>query len=448
MNLRLPLALCACLSLACGGWSARSGDDATATAPATRGPTSKAAASVASAQTLPLGSASTGLRNAGRSAPPSEGGDVGKAGKSGKAGKAGKAGGAPGGAAGGGTKKVSAAFNNAYVLARTEDGALHSLHSASGEVLYRRQAANGSVSEARFGSSRAPALATDGKDTVMVVWTDERVMAAISSDGGQSFAAPLVVSATRGQNPSAHLWREGGELKGAIVWHEDLGGGGGASGGRQESPKGVFGTVLSGNRFSKAQRLDSSSHEAAFATVHGSDQGSVVLWRERQSARGERSIVMAPISQGRFGSGRSLLSGGLDPSVCVDGKGAIHVGYQNDLKETWYIRSNDGGSSFSDPLLLDYAGLFVRVACNEAGQVALAWEHFTDPQASFADDTGKTLGLASSNDGGRTWTVHDPTHGERNLALTTCALDDKGRMDILYVRGGGELEVQTIQLGG
>lgn len=443
MKLRVPLVIGVVLSLACGGWDARSGDRSTAGAP-TSSSTTPASASAASSQTLPLGSATTALRSAGRSPPSSEGGPVGKAGKGGKAGKAGGA-----GAGTGGTKKVSAAFNNAYVLARTRDGALHSLHSASGQVLYRRQAADGTISEARFGSSRAPALATDGKDTVIVVWTDDQVKAAISTDGGQSFGAPLVISASRGQNPSVHLWREGGELNGAVVWHEETGGAstGGPAGGRQDSPKGVFGSVLTGSRFSKAQRLDSSPHEAAFATVHGSDQGSVVLWRERQSARGERSIVMAPITKGRFGSGRRVLNDGLDPSVCVDGKGAIHVGYQNELKETWYTRSNDGGDSFSSPMMLDHSGLFVRVACNDAGQVALAWEHFTDPQASFADDSGKTLGLASSTDGGKSWTVHDPTRGERNLALTTCALDDQGRMDILFVRGGGELVVQTIQLG-
>ncbi|MCK6502588.1 exo-alpha-sialidase [Myxococcota bacterium] len=494
MRLWPALLSCTLFALACGGTKTVQGDDvqgdataprgkaegkaprveppagggaprgqADADAPATPGTSSAGSAGddAIVSVSLPLGSAATSMRTTGRggavtpdSAPPGGGPPPGAGAP--PRGKAGKAGGGPppqggggpppgagGGSAGAGASNpVSAAFNNANVLARTADGTVHMLFAMNGEVRYRRKGPDGSTKETTFGTSRAPALATDGESTVLVVWSDASgLMAAMSSDGGKTFGKSATIAAGRGQNPAAHLWREGGKLKGAVVWHEDVGPGSGGRG----AAKGVFGLTMDEGRFSAPTRLDGSAVEAAFATVHGGPQGVVVLWRERQTQGGERSIYLSELQAGRFGKGRRLASG-LDPSACVDGKGNVHVGYQNEYKETWYMRSEDGGRTFSSPMQLDHAGLFVRVACNADGQVALAWEHFNDPQASFADDSSKGLGLASSLDGGRTWRVHDPTGGETGLALTTCALDDDGRMDLLWVRDGREVVTYSTDL--
>lgn len=428
------------LALACGGTLA--GGE-----PKSGGPTTIASVARPDRQ-LPLGEEGRSLHAA--EAPPSldpAGGGAGGAGGPGKVGKAGGPGkvGKTGGPGAG--LSTTLAFNNASVVATTADGSLHAVWVEQGTARYRRVDAEGRVHEESLGRARAPTLATDGGRHLLIVLADQGLRVRLSADGGATWSAESTLSASRAMNPSAALWQEGGALRGAVVWHQPVEAETG-EGPRGRGPSHVLGALLVGSTFTAPQRLDQSPHEAAFATVHGSSGGAQVLWRERDAPGAERRVMIRTVQGASFGPSRLLVRGGLDPSVCVDGQGRVHVGYQDERKGAWYIRSTDGGQSFTSPLRLDWAGLFVRVSCNARGEVALAWEHFEDPLASFADDSAKSLGLAWSRDGGASFQVLQPAEGERGLALGSCALDEQGGLSLAWIKDGSALVVRRLEPAG
>jgi hypothetical protein len=143
-----------------------------------------------------------------------------------------------------------------------------------------------------------------------------------------------------------------------------------------------------------------------------------------------------PESGSRIGIFR-VPDGGLQPQIAVDDAGALHVIYykgEGGHGDVFYVRSHDGGRTFSAPLRVNSqtgsaiaAGTIrgAQIALGRAGRVHVAWNGSSeaDPQGPINPDSGKAgmpMLYARLNDAGKAF---EP---QRNLMHRSFGLDGGG----------------------
>jgi hypothetical protein len=346
--------------------------------------------------------------------------------------------GAAGGGAGAGGLRV--AYNNGTALERTPDGTLHAVWVDAKRLTYARYLPDGTEAKLVLAEevNNHAVMATDGDSGVVVVWNakDGTLYAASSSDGGESFAAPVKLAQNAYEAPSLRVWRTGVLTKttaAMAIWHDGL---------REDEGSHIYTSTLSEGVWTSPVQVDTSTVEAKFASIDGQGDMSVAVWRETPADGSAVSVIMSSIRKSPDApwSPPVRVAEGLDPSVSVDAQGWIHVALQSRVTVK-YSRSTDGGATFSAPTDLG-PGLFGRVVNDGAGHVAIAWEMFEKPEtppgargdraAKGNQKDIKSIGVARSSDHGNNFEVTRPVD-KTGLLFATIAASPSGALDLMYV---------------
>lgn len=324
------------------------------------------------------------------------------------------------------------ALSNGSTLERTEDGTLHAVWVDRGDLVYGRYGSDGTEDREVLAEEVRPTavLDTDGEQGVVVVWTAAAggLLAASSVDGGDSFTAPSRLTDVRVDAPAVRAWRSGGVMGrrtlAMVAWHEQEGG---------EASELYYSTLDKGG-WSEAESLNAEDASAGFPSLGGSGSQTWLAWRDRDRTEEEGRVLVQ--HWGGAGEGWEdpvLERDGMDPSICATASGWIHLAY-HDAREVYYLRSTNAGTTWSAPKRLG-PGQFAHVDCNEAGQVAVAWE-WSDggsPRRRMGRrDVNKTVGLARSVDGGNHLSSRQAVDKE-GLIYSTVEVSPEGALDLMYV---------------
>lgn len=358
--------------------------------------------------------------------------DVGKAGKA-KAGKAGKAGKAKAGKAGGvdlpgDVPEITLAFNNAQSAVYTRDGAFHAIWQDHGDVRVSRTV-DGRATERTLdtGECGLIALATDGDMGLVAMWQGDRsIRAAVSSDGGVTWGAAQTVSAKPGAGPAARVWSGAdGALQAVLIWQLRARGGD-----KDTGPVTLWTSSYRAGGWSEPQRVDSGTAVAAWGTLVGHGPTTRAYWRDNRGGDGWRVYTAELENPGaRWVREQDTGLVGLDPGACVDAQGVTHIGFHRD--QSVWVTHGDGVADWAPPTRLD-RGLFAQLSCTP-DRVVVTYERLAGEGAWF-DASIKTVGLAVSEDGGRTFERVPVDGDELGRSRASTCLDPEGELDVLYIQ--------------
>jgi len=342
---------------------------------------------------------------------------------------------------GSGVSPLQIVYNNSRAVVRTTDGALVTAWTDRGQSLIRRTGADGKSTETTVAASGGASVAieSDGGDLLVAAWTSGTptgMNAMVSTDGGRSWSAPARIPTGSGPSqPTLRVWRSGTQVAAVAAWHE--GGRGG--------PTQVYSSSLSGGAWSAAQRIDTGTAEAAFPSVGGKGDTTWILWRDNRSGGRELWSATRTGTTGAFTGERATGLQGMDPSLCVDGAGTLHLGFHK-MQQVWYAQSADGGSVWGAPVQLDGSGLFARMLCGASSdRLAVVWEDMLQ-NGNQMDDANKTLGLAVSTDRGRSFRDLDPIQRKVSQILPSAFLGADGTIDLFWVdKASTQLQVQSVR---
>lgn len=318
------------------------------------------------------------------------------------------------------------AFNNTTTAVRLADQTVVLLYQHRGSVIVRR-----GKSEKKIGEGNGlVALGTDGTGTLLALWcTRGSIAGAWSQDGGGTFETGSVIA--RGLAPAVRVWRSGGDLRAMIAYH--LG---------DEKMGEIRSIAYAEGRWGEPARIDSAG-KGSYVSLSGRGDTCVAAWKDFRNGRKSSDIYLADFRDGRWSVERPAGFAGADPCVVEDANGRLHLGYQT-AREVFYT-SSANGKTWDRPTKVG-AGLFAHVAVNAAGRIAITYEKIVG-QGSFRDDRVKTVGLAVSADGGKTFRTEIVDGDKTGLTRAHLSLADDGALSLFYVdrsAGAGFLVVREL----
>ena len=330
------------------------------------------------------------------------------------------------------------------------EGRIHLLYEddteavAGSDVFYRRSAPGDAVFSAPLRLSPAgglgydPVLAAGPGGRVIAAWagrasgdTYDRVYVARSTNGGETFSAPVAVSPSTqlGARPAVAVDGAGNVV---VAWYDFV------------PSVAVLYTARSGDGgASFAAPVAIGEDAVGVVTRPGlafDSKGAAYLVYTRQYVNSQGGLATAArISVARdgktFAAPASLTDvntvASFGPDVAVGANDAVHVAYYTRVvtsagtynREVVAVHSTDGGATFSTPVSLSKnngQSWFPSLAVEPSGAVSVAWE----------DDTGRTTSdilLSRSTDGGATFS--DPVDLSADAGLSGSAanpLEDPG----------------------
>jgi hypothetical protein len=283
-------------------------------------------------------------------------------------------------------------------------------------VLLQRYAADGTaLFDAPVDVSRQPetfswlprlAWAPDDADRLHVLWQEivfsggshgGEIMAAVSQDGGRSFAAPLNLSRSRAGDGKGRIDRD--------TWHNGSLDIAAAPGGQVYAAWTEYDGRLwlarsgdGGRSFSRPLRVAGeppAPPARAPALAVGADQAVVLAWTTGEGPAADIQVAVSSDGGRSFGAPRpaAVTAGYSDaPKLAFDGRGALHLVHAESRGGPFtpssirHLRSTDGGRSFgpaseiSDPLPAGYAGAaFPALGIDARGRVVVTWELLRGP---------------------------------------------------------------------
>jgi len=328
-------------------------------------------------------------------------------------------------------------FNNATAIARVGDGLL-TLYRQDGDARLARSRAGTEpeVITVASGNIGGLAMATDG-DAVLVTFSrGNGLYAALSEDGGATFAEAWTVVSGSGspQGPAARLWRSEAGLRAVVLYHL----------GNQITGQLYTATLMDG-KWGAPTRLDGDG-EGSWGTLEGEGDWTVAVWKDFKHREREPTLYSAVLTDpsGGWSEPRSLNQRGADPSLCIDGGGRLHMAFQQAFRQLRYARSDDKGQTWSAARSVEETpGLFGRVTCHPSNPtgVAVTWEKFIG-DGSNKDDHVKVVGLARSGDRGETFTMIPVENDRTSQVRSSAVMLEDGTLEVSWVDVRGEPTVK------
>lgn len=359
-------------------------------------------------------------------------------------GGAGRPGGGPPQAAAGmgsGMSPLQIVYNNSRAVVRTPDGAVVTAWTDRGRSVVQRKGADGKVVETTLAATGGTSVAieSDGGENLVAAWgagTPAALQARVSRDGGRTWSSPNPLPTGSGASqPALRVWSAGGKVLAVAAWHEGSRGG----------PTALYASTFDGATWSPAERVDTGTAEAAFPSLAGKGDTTWIVWRDNRTGARELYVASRTGVAVPFTGERSTGVAGMDPSLCVDGAGTLHLAFHK-MQQVYYAQSADGAQTFGAPVLLDSSGLFGRMLCSASNdKLAVVWEDMLQ-NGNQRDDANKTLGLAVSTDRGRSFRVVDVVARKVNQILPSASLAPDGTIDLFWVdKAATQLQQQAVR---
>ena len=234
------------------------------------------------------------------------------------------------------------------------------------------------------GLSYLPRIATAGKNSVYVVWTDNSpgnydILFTKSSDGGGSFDKPIILSNLKGVSNFPNIVASGNNVY--VVWsHKNNTDFDPSNTENQTQTYNVFFTksLDLGNSFSKPVNLSDDTANSQSPAVAISDSNSVyVVWTDNSIGTYETFFTKS-LDQGNTFSKVSVISSNvarsISPSISTYGNNVYVVWSDNAFgnPEIFFTNSVDNGSTFNMP-----------VNINEDTGISSDAQIITAPQAGY-----------------------------------------------------------------
>lgn len=340
-------------------------------------------------------------------------------------------------------QRFGMAFNNTNGLARTADGALHFVYADGRSLLYERRAKDETLSVHTLATNgpRLMGVASDGASGLVVAWSagaPPTLYAALSEDAGATWTSPQALSSLPGEGPTVMAWREPSGLRAVVAWSTPLRDG-------EQRAASVWSAQLKGGEWSEAAQVSSGDDRSVWVSLGGDAKNVYAVWRAAPLTAETWTLTLAKLGRGdRFGAPRSLGVEGHDPSLCIDDRGGLHLGYHHQLT-AYRAHSTDGGETWSTPVELGQ-GLFVRAQCGPGGAVVYDYERFLRPGRP-TDSSIKTVSLVVSTDYGRSFKSLDPTGGGAGQNRPVTLLNADGSVELRTLdQTGAEPKVAAVKV--
>ncbi|MBI5369331.1 MAG: exo-alpha-sialidase [Planctomycetes bacterium] len=347
---------------------------------------------------------------------------------------------------------LSIAFTNTRVGGRDDRGRLHLVWSDGRTPYHGVRGTDGRWTAAALGTTTGrankPTLALLPDGVLVAAWGASEgrgaavAWSAVSRDYGVSWSAPARVAPGPAGNLALQACRGGDGKPGAVAaWH--------APDGR------VSAAVWDGSGWSAPVPLNPGGGAGADVALGGAGASTLACWEEAvQPGSPLKRLWLADSPDG----GRSWSAPAALPTAgagfpemmqdaCLDGApdGRVYLGFQG--AQRVYLACAEpavaGGLRFR--LLVDAGpGLFAHVEAGAGGVAACAWEHFTG--RNMKNDAAKTVGLALTVDGGRTFTGPHaiPGAAEAPGAMQGAVLVSPEYLDVVWIqRAAQEVRLMT-----
>jgi hypothetical protein len=264
-------------------------------------------------------------------------------------------------------------------------------------------------SESRYDFIDDATVAWSAAGELAVAWVDQRRKAVLlqrySADGKALLSTPVDLS----RQPGTFSWLP------RLAWAPD-----------------------------DASRLHALWQEIIFS---GGSHGGEILFAVSGDA-GRAFSKPANLSRSREGDGKGRINrdvwhnGSLD--VATAPRGQVFAAWTEYEGRLWFVRSSDGGRSFSRPLLVagDPPGPPARapaLAVGPDGAVVLAW--------ATGDDKAGDIQIASSGNGGRSFSAPRPVAVTQGYSdAPKLAFDGRGALHLVHAESrGGPFEPSSIR---
>jgi S1-C subfamily serine protease len=240
------------------------------------------------------------------------------------------------------------------------------------------------------GLSYQPRIVTDGKNNVYVVWTDNspgnyNILFTKSSDGGDSFDKPIILSNLKGVSNFPNIVASGNNVY--VVWsHKNNTDFDPSNTENQTQTYNVFFTksLDRGNSFSKPVNLSDDTANSQSPALAISEKGTVyVVWSDNSIGTYETFFTKS-LDQGHTFSKVSVISSNIarsiSPSISTYGNNVFVVWSDNTFgnSEIFFTNSIDNGSTFNMPFNISEdagtSGVAQITIDPGAGNLYLIWQ--------------------------------------------------------------------------
>jgi S1-C subfamily serine protease len=240
------------------------------------------------------------------------------------------------------------------------------------------------------GLSYQPRIVTDGKNNVYVVWTDNspgnyNILFTKSSDGGDSFDKPIILSNLKGVSNFPNIVASGNNVY--VVWsHKNNTDFDPSNTENQTQTYNVFFTksLDGGNSFGKPVNLSDDTANSQSPALAISEKGTVyVVWSDNSIGTYETFFTKS-LDQRRTFSKVSVVSSNIarsiSPSIAAYVNKVYVVWSDNTFgnSEIFFTNSIDNGSTFNMPININEdvgtSGVAQITIDPEAGNLYLIWQ--------------------------------------------------------------------------
>ena len=279
--------------------------------------------------------------------------------------------------------------------------------------------------------SANPQIATDTPGNIFVVWENDTgalgILFSRSIDGGQTFSAPVFLSTNMGGSVSPQMLVDlAGNIN--VVWEDDSVGAADISYSRSAN---------SGMSFSIPKSLSRNVGNSVSAQIAVDLGGNInVVW-ENDSPGNFDVFYSRSADNGTTFSIPKNLSNDLglsrNPQIAVDSSGSVNVLWADNIPpnfntDVYFVRSNDGGATFSAVRnLSNNAGFSANpwLTVDAGGNVNVTWE---DSTPGIRD-----IFFAQSSDGGATFSALQNLSNDSGLSsFTQIAADKNANLNVVW----------------
>ena len=266
--------------------------------------------------------------------------------------------------------------------------------------------------------SASPQVATDAAGNIFVVWENDTagafgILFSRSIDGGLIFSAPVFLSTNMGGSVSPQMLVDlGGNIN--VVWEDDSAGAADISYSRSAN---------SGISFSIPKSLSRNIGNSVNAQIAVDLGGNInVAWENDSPGNFDVFYSRSADNGTTFSIPRNLsndLGHSRNPQIAVDSSGSVNVLWAANIPpnfntDVFFVRSNDGGTTFSA----------VRNLSNNVGFSANSWltvDAGGNVNVTWEDSTpgNRDIFFAQSTDGGATFSA--PQNLSNDLGLSSFA---------------------------
>ncbi len=303
-------------------------------------------------------------------------------------------------------------FTQTYVGGRDDRGNLHVVYWAGSTATHAVLPSSSGTWQA-FGMPRGGAgfysnvsLGLVRGGTFVAHWAEvdanaHVLYASLSSDYGQTWSSPAELGrGAIGWVTSLHTFvGSDGTSGAAVAWND-------------ETDKHVYvrrwrGATMTTADWSTAKQLSNGYAGASLDCAVGG-QGDLLAasWEWEETSGKPKKLMFGRSLDGgdTWQDIGTLPASGVDPgsqdaSLAVDSEGSLWIAYQG-LMKVYAAKSTDQGKTFQAPIELG-PGLFVKVASNDRGDLAFAWEYFEEGGAKT--NTTKRVGVSLVSSSGKIW---------------------------------------------